>query len=162
MSSVINPGKFRRWTTIRLVIYISRANVGLNLIFWVSRIFIVLVSQEESDKWLFLVWVILNAWMLFWNNHKKLDTTIFWIDWIFLTVKIIVNSEYLLNYAKNYSLESSSRSPLEYTQHQMIWWIHDAWATVDNGRKVTFIFLWELISFCIVAYNLKLDVMQCI
>ena len=85
MSSVINPGKFRRWTTIRLVIYISRANVGLNLIFWVSRIFIVLVSQEESDKWLFLVWVILNAWMLFWNNHKKLDTTIFWIDWIFLS-----------------------------------------------------------------------------
>ncbi|KAG2548684.1 hypothetical protein PVAP13_9KG211085 [Panicum virgatum] len=46
--------------------------------------------------------------------------------------KIIVNSEYLLNYAKNYSLESSSRSPLEYTQHQMIWWIRDAWATVDN------------------------------
>ena len=160
MSSVINPGKFRRWTTIRLVIYISRANVGLNLIFWVSRIFIVLVSQEESDKWLFLVWVILNAWMLFWNNHKKLDTTIFWIDWIFLTVKIIVNSEYLLNYAKNFSLGSSSRSPLEYTQHQMIWWIRDAWATVDNGRKVTYIFLWQLISFC-TAYNLTLDVMQC-
>ncbi|PVH31778.1 hypothetical protein PAHAL_9G230700 [Panicum hallii] len=46
--------------------------------------------------------------------------------------KIIVNSGYLLNYAKNYSLGSSSRSPLEYTQHQMIWWIRDAWATVDN------------------------------
>lgn len=32
----------------------------------------------------------------------------------------------------DYSLESSSRSPLEFTQHQIIWWIHHAWATVDN------------------------------
>ncbi|RCV42665.1 hypothetical protein SETIT_9G233700v2 [Setaria italica] len=46
--------------------------------------------------------------------------------------EIIVNSGYLLTYAKNYSLGSSSRSPLEYTQHQIIWWICDAWATVDN------------------------------
>ncbi|CAL4925261.1 unnamed protein product [Urochloa decumbens] len=46
--------------------------------------------------------------------------------------EIIVNSEHLLNYSKNYSLGSSSRSPLEYTQHQIIWWIRDAWATVDN------------------------------
>nr|CAB3494534.1 unnamed protein product [Digitaria exilis] len=46
--------------------------------------------------------------------------------------KIIMNSEYLLNYAKDYSLQSSSRSPLEYVQHQIISWINDAWATVDN------------------------------
>ncbi|TVU30479.1 hypothetical protein EJB05_22106, partial [Eragrostis curvula] len=46
--------------------------------------------------------------------------------------EIIVNSEYLLKYAMDYSLESSSRSPLEYIQHQIIWWIHQAWATVDN------------------------------
>ncbi|XP_062201313.1 midasin-like isoform X2 [Phragmites australis] len=46
--------------------------------------------------------------------------------------EIIANSKYLLKYAMDYSLESSSRSPLEYTQHQIIWWIHHAWATVDN------------------------------
>ncbi|KAF8672677.1 hypothetical protein HU200_049372 [Digitaria exilis] len=46
--------------------------------------------------------------------------------------KIIMNSEYLLNYAKDYSLQSSSKSPLEYVQHQIISWINDAWATVDN------------------------------
>ncbi|KAL6842329.1 hypothetical protein ACP4OV_027756 [Aristida adscensionis] len=48
--------------------------------------------------------------------------------------EIIKNSEYLLKYAMDYSLDSSSRSPLQYTQHQIIWWIHHAWATVDNVR----------------------------
>ncbi|CAM0956904.1 unnamed protein product [Alopecurus aequalis] len=46
--------------------------------------------------------------------------------------QIIANSEALLNYSMDYSLELSSRSPLDFTQHQIIWWINDAWATVDN------------------------------
>ncbi|KAG8091817.1 hypothetical protein GUJ93_ZPchr0012g21118 [Zizania palustris] len=46
--------------------------------------------------------------------------------------QIIANTEYLLKYAMDFSLESSSRSPLEFIQHQIIWWIHHAWATVDN------------------------------
>ncbi|KAJ1295332.1 hypothetical protein BS78_01G216000 [Paspalum vaginatum] len=46
--------------------------------------------------------------------------------------EIVVNSEHMLKYAMDYSLGSSSRSPLEYIQHQMIWWIGHAWATIDN------------------------------
>ncbi|KAL6643149.1 hypothetical protein ACP70R_021330 [Stipagrostis hirtigluma subsp. patula] len=46
--------------------------------------------------------------------------------------EIIANSEDLLKYAMDYSLDSSSRSPLDSTPHQIIWWIHHAWATVDN------------------------------
>jgi hypothetical protein len=68
----------------------------------------------------------------------------------FITAQIIVNSGYLLTYAKNYSLGSSSRSPLEYIQHQIIWWICDAWDTVDNGKKLTFVFYnnSHLIFYC--------------
>ncbi|GJN20772.1 hypothetical protein PR202_gb08190 [Eleusine coracana subsp. coracana] len=50
--------------------------------------------------------------------------------------EIIVNSECLLKYAMSYSLESSSRSPLEYIQHQIIWWICQAWDTVDSNVHV--------------------------
>lgn len=67
-----------------------------------------------------------------------------------------MNSEYLLNYAKDYSLQSSSRSPLEYVQHQIISWINDAWATVDNGKKATLHFVTKLFLFAIVVYDLTL------
>jgi midasin len=46
--------------------------------------------------------------------------------------QIIANIEYMLKYAMDFQLGSSSRSPFEFTQHQIIWWIHHAWATVDN------------------------------
>uniref|UniRef100_A0ACD5ZCK1 Uncharacterized protein n=1 Tax=Avena sativa TaxID=4498 RepID=A0ACD5ZCK1_AVESA len=46
--------------------------------------------------------------------------------------QIIANSGALLTYAMDYSLELSSRSPLDFVQHQIVWWIYDAWATVDN------------------------------
>lgn len=66
-----------------------------------------------------------------------------------------MSSEYLLKYTMDYSLRSSSRSPLEYIQHQIIWWIHDNWTNVDNGKKATFLFfLTKLIFFYVVAYNL--------
>uniref|UniRef100_A0A0E0BB98 Midasin n=1 Tax=Oryza glumipatula TaxID=40148 RepID=A0A0E0BB98_9ORYZ len=48
------------------------------------------------------------------------------------TTEIIANIEYMLKYAMDFQLGSSSRSPFEFTQHQIIWWIHHAWATVDN------------------------------
>ncbi|KAM3408334.1 hypothetical protein ACQJBY_001473 [Aegilops geniculata] len=44
----------------------------------------------------------------------------------------IANSESLLTYAIDYSLELSSRSPLEFTQHKLVWWIHNVWDTVEN------------------------------
>uniref|UniRef100_A0A0E0M8B9 Midasin n=1 Tax=Oryza punctata TaxID=4537 RepID=A0A0E0M8B9_ORYPU len=50
--------------------------------------------------------------------------------------QIIANTEYMLKYAMDFSLGSSSRSPFEFTQHQIIWWIHHAWATVDNAYKL--------------------------
>ncbi|KQJ96949.1 midasin [Brachypodium distachyon] len=46
--------------------------------------------------------------------------------------QILANSKALLKYAMDYSLELSSRSPLDFTQHQIMWWIHHAWVTVDN------------------------------
>uniref|UniRef100_A0ACD5WZY3 Uncharacterized protein n=1 Tax=Avena sativa TaxID=4498 RepID=A0ACD5WZY3_AVESA len=46
--------------------------------------------------------------------------------------QIIADSEALLMYAMDYSLELSSRSPLDFVQHQIVWWIYHAWATVDN------------------------------
>ncbi|XP_071685110.1 midasin isoform X2 [Lolium perenne] len=52
--------------------------------------------------------------------------------------QIIANSEALLKYAMDYSLELSSRSPLDFAQHQIFCWIYNAWATVDNVHvKVT-------------------------
>uniref|UniRef100_A0A0D9XKA7 Midasin n=1 Tax=Leersia perrieri TaxID=77586 RepID=A0A0D9XKA7_9ORYZ len=54
------------------------------------------------------------------------------------TVQVIANTEYLLKYAMDFSLGSSSRSPFEFTQHQIIWWIHQAWAKVDNAYKSAF------------------------
>uniref|UniRef100_A0A0E0BB97 Midasin n=1 Tax=Oryza glumipatula TaxID=40148 RepID=A0A0E0BB97_9ORYZ len=50
--------------------------------------------------------------------------------------QIIANIEYMLKYAMDFQLGSSSRSPFEFTQHQIIWWIHHAWATVDNAYKL--------------------------
>uniref|UniRef100_M8BCY6 Midasin n=1 Tax=Aegilops tauschii TaxID=37682 RepID=M8BCY6_AEGTA len=44
----------------------------------------------------------------------------------------IANSEALLTYAIDYSLELSSRSPSEFTQHKIVWWIHHNWDTVEN------------------------------
>uniref|UniRef100_A0A0E0QZY1 Midasin n=1 Tax=Oryza rufipogon TaxID=4529 RepID=A0A0E0QZY1_ORYRU len=52
------------------------------------------------------------------------------------TTEIIANIEYMLKYAMDFQLGSSSRSPFEFTQHQIIWWIHHAWATVDNAYKL--------------------------
>uniref|UniRef100_J3N351 Midasin n=1 Tax=Oryza brachyantha TaxID=4533 RepID=J3N351_ORYBR len=46
--------------------------------------------------------------------------------------QVIANTEYLLKYAMDFSLRLSSRSPVEFTQHQIIWWIQHAWARVDN------------------------------
>ncbi|KAI5016290.1 hypothetical protein ZWY2020_006141 [Hordeum vulgare] len=44
----------------------------------------------------------------------------------------IARSEALLTYAIDYSLELSSRSPLEFTQHKIVLLIHHAWDTFEN------------------------------
>ena len=75
------------------------------------------------------------------DHGRKTIGSIFQNDWKFsITGQILVNSEYLLKYAMDYSLGSSSRSPLDYIQHQIIWWICHDWAKVDNGKKATFVF----------------------
>uniref|UniRef100_A0A452YBY4 Uncharacterized protein n=1 Tax=Aegilops tauschii subsp. strangulata TaxID=200361 RepID=A0A452YBY4_AEGTS len=50
----------------------------------------------------------------------------------FFSNSSIANSEALLTYAIDYSLELSSRSPSEFTQHKIVWWIHHNWDTVEN------------------------------
>jgi hypothetical protein len=53
------------------------------------------------------------------------------------TLQIIANSEALIKYAMDYSLELSSSSPLDFAQHQIFCWIYNAWATVDNGKTIS-------------------------
>jgi hypothetical protein len=81
----------------------------------------------------FLFWIMVT--------EEKLEVIYFRMIEIFSVIwQILVNSEYLLKYAMDYSLGSSSRSPLDYIQHQIIWWICHDWAKVDNGKKATFVF----------------------
>ncbi|KAJ3682433.1 hypothetical protein LUZ60_015006 [Juncus effusus] len=55
-----------------------------------------------------------------------------WLDTSQICQNISEASE-LVQYALNYSLEVSSRSPIEFTPYQIILWIKNAWDSVDSA-----------------------------
>lgn len=46
-----------------------------------------------------------------------------------------------LQYALDYSLKSSSRSPIDFSSHQKILWMLDAWTSIGDGNNLCFYFV---------------------